>query len=279
MEEEDFFKIFSGQYYNLIIPKTNGPEVTFEIDDTYSVNLQMNYISEYDSPTRYLNSLNYLSGKGYALNELQWDIYGLSEVSKTYVNFSRDYLDRDTSFDFSTVIASNDVLYNNYEIIALKDTYLQMDINNWTYSSGTEGLAFNIIIEFSKPNDYERLGPYAISDTQEFVVELFCGVYIFEMRFRQVIDLIKTNGEKVGAFSNIYANFNVQTRDNNPADFWISVPVVDDIKQIIFSYDCTININNTILNGLDSIILTIISLSILSLCIRIIIKKYVRKVK
>jgi len=279
IEEEDYFKIFSGHYYNLIIPKANGPEMIFEIDDLYNVDLRLNYLSEYDSPTIYLNSLNYLSGKGYALNEIQWNIYGLSETDRTYVNFSRDHLDRDTSFDFSAVIASENETYNNYEITGLKDTYLQMNINNWTYSSEMRGLALNIIAESSELDDYERIGPYADSNTQEFVVELFYGSYMFEMRFRQIIDLIKTNGDKIGVFSNVYANFNVQIKDNNPADFWISIPYVEDIKQIVLGFDCSINIINTEPITLNYIILTIIGLSVLSFSTRIIIKKYVRKIK
>ncbi|NHJ85600.1 MAG: hypothetical protein FK734_09070 [Asgard group archaeon] len=277
IEEEDYFKIFSGQFYNLIIPKANGPEMFFEINDQCSVNLVMNYISEYNSPTIYLNSLDYLAGKGYALNEIDWDIYGLSETSRTYVNFSRNYLDQDTAFDFSANIVSQNQTINGYDVTALKDTYLQMNINNWSYSEEMKGLAFNIIAEFSEPTNYDRLGPYAISETQEFVIELFCGSYIFEMRFRQIIDLIKTNGDKIGVYSNVYAKFNVQLRDNTPADFWISIPYVDNIEQIILGFDCTININPTSLSSLNSILVIVIGFSFISFSTRIIIKRCVRK--
>ena len=92
-----------------------------------------------------MNSLNYLAWKGYSFDHLEWETYGLSETERTYVNLTRDKLDRNARIDISAVIFDSNVTIDQFSITALQTTYIELKIYNWTFSEDANGFALNIL--------------------------------------------------------------------------------------------------------------------------------------
>jgi hypothetical protein len=238
VEEIYHYKIYSGNYFNLIIPKFIGPEMNFEVSDWGTVKLKFNYLSEYDSPTVYLNSLNYLSGKGYSFDHLEWDTYGLSATDRTYVNLTRDKLDKNTIIEFSTVIFNSNVTIDDLSITALQTTYIEMRIHNWTFSEEANGFALNILSYMEDENNYLRLGPYSLVEEEQFAAKIWYNQRSFEFRFPKLLTIITDTDEEEQMFINSFESYNPAKEDNEPVDCWISIPNRADIKEMVLRFVC-----------------------------------------
>lgn len=273
VEETDFYKIYSGNYFNLIIPKYTGPEMNFEVEDWGTVKFKFNYLSEYDSPTIYLNSLNYLAGKGYSFDHLDWDMYGLSESERTYVNLTREKLDRNTKIQFSAVVFSTNVTIEDFSITALQTTYIEMKLSNWTYSPEMNGFALNVLSYMVDENNYLRLGPYSLIEEQQFAARIWYKQFSFEFRFPKLLTIITQSDEEEVVFINSFESYNPAEEENEPVDCWISIPKRLDMKYLVLRFVCNFETQVTHSTSFLSNSLTIISLFLIVIPIKIYKKK------
>jgi hypothetical protein len=245
VEEENQYIIYAGNEYTAIIPKNKGPEMSFSAQNFGDVILKINYISEYTSPTQYLNSLNHLSGKGYSLDKLIWDSIGFSDMNKTSVNLSRTFLDKNTTLDFSFNIFNQNHTINDLYVEAISNPYLELNVHNWSYTPGSRGLALNLQAFIEDNNDYLRLGPFVDIINDDYAAQVSLDNYKFEVRLNSEITMIKLSGEEVVYTTMFFANYAVAQPVNEPADFWISIPQITDVNQIIFSFVCSIGMEQT----------------------------------
>ncbi|NHK31038.1 MAG: hypothetical protein FK730_06775 [Asgard group archaeon] len=273
VEETLYYKIYSGNYFNLIIPKFTGPEMNFEINDWGIVKLKFNYLSEYDSPTIYLNSLNYLSGKGYHFDNLEWDMYGLSESERAYVNLTRDKLDKKTIIEYSAVIFNSNVTIEDFSITALQTTYIEMRIHNWTFSEEANGFALNVLSYMEEEKNYLRLGPYNLIEEEQFAARVWYNQYSFEFRFPKLLTIITDTDEEEQVFVNSFETYNPAKEDNEPVDCWISIPNRADIKEIILRFVCNFETIVTQTSSFLSYGFTLASLFLIAIPITLIRKR------
>jgi len=252
VEEEDRFIIYAGNEYNVVVPKDIGPEMIFDAENFGEITLKINYISEYTSPTQYLNSLNHLSGKGYSLDKLTWNSIGSSDINKTCVNLTRTHLDKNTTLDFSLSVFNQNQTIRDTDVKALYNAYLEFQVHNWSYTPETRGLALNLQTYMEQNEDYLRLGPFVDIATKEYAARILLNSFKFEVRLKSEIVMIKTTGEEIRYTVFFFAQYNVAEKVSEPADFWISVPYVADVNQIIFSFICSIGIEQTNLGSLSS---------------------------
>lgn len=268
VEEEDQFIIYAGNEYNVIVPKEKGPEMIFNAENFGEITLRINYISEYTSPTQYLNSLNHLSGKGYSLDKLNWDSIGSSDINKTCVNLTRTHLDKNTTLDFSLSVFNQNRTIRDFDVLALSNTYLEFQVHNWSYTPETRGLALNLQSYMEQNDDYLRLGPFVDIATEEYAARILLDSYYFELRLKSEIVMIKSTGEEIRYTVFFFAQYNVAEKVSEPADFWISVPYVSDVNQIIFSFICSIGIGQTNQSSIASFGLFVFGISSIVVIIR-----------
>ena len=261
VEEEDLFRIYSGENYNIIIPKNKGPEISFEKTNFGELKLKFSYLSEYFSPSTYLSSMEHLTGKAYNLNYLLWEAFGVSEPTRAYVNMSRGALDHNASLTFSIVSLDTNKSINGYKITPLESTFLELTLTNWTFSAGTNGLAFRIVTFLEEPNYYERLGPFVDIENDQYVVQILGAQYIFELRFNQFLTILTDKQKEESYFSMFFVNYNIATKEHAPADFWVSIPSRGDIRKIILTFVCTIIPQQTASTNGFTMIAIIVSLA------------------
>ncbi|MBK5113374.1 MAG: hypothetical protein KGD59_11980 [Candidatus Heimdallarchaeota archaeon] len=273
VEEEDRYIIYAGNEYTAVIPKDTGPEMIFETENFGEVTLKFDYISEYTSPTQYLNSLNHLSGKGYSLENLNWDSIGSSDINKTYVNLTRTHLDKNTTLDFSLNVFHQNQTIRDVEVKGLTNSYLEFKVNNWSYSPEARGIALNLQAYMEDNENYQRLGPFVDIETEEYAAKILLDNYEFEVRLKSEIVMIKTTGEEIKYTVFFFAHYNVAEKISEPADFWISVPFVSGVNQIIFSFICSIGINQTSPISASSFVSFICGLTAVVVIIRFFVKK------
>ncbi len=274
IEEDDHYKIFAGNYYNLIIPKNAGPMVLFDIPNLGQIKVMLSYISEYFSPTPYLSSLDYLDGKGYSLGNLNWDLIGLSDAEKTYVNFTKTNLDRNTSIDLSYIVFNDNLTYNGYDIQGLKNTYFEMKLNDWIFSEDTKGIAFNIKSSFESTFEYNRYGPFHVSNKDQYIAKLLRESSEFELLINSVITLVTTEGYEVHTETTFFANYNIAAQGAKPLDMWISVPYRANIKQIKFNFLCGYKIESTESISIASFVIFSSTLVVLTFATRVIFRRW-----
>ncbi len=273
VEEEDRFIIYAGNEYNIVVPKGNGPEMIFEAENFGEIMLKIDYISEYTSSTQYLNSLNHLSGKGYSLDKLIWSSIGSSDINKTYVNLTRTHLDENTTLDFSLNVFNQNQTIRDLDVKALSNTYMELQVHNWSYTPESRGLALNILTYMQENEDYLRLGPFADITRDEYAARILLNDYKFEVRLKSEIVMIKSTGEEIKYTVFFFAQYSVAEEVSEPADFWISVPYITDVNQIIFSFVCSIGIDLTNQNSISSFGLFVFGI----LSIFVIIRFFIRK--
>ena len=269
VEEEDQFIIYAGNEYNVVVPKDAGPEMIFDAENLGKITLKIDYISEYTSPTQYLNSLNHLSGKGYSLDKLVWNSIGSSDINKTCVNLTRTHLDKNTTLDFSLCVFNQNQTIRDTDVKAISNTYLEFQVHNWSYTPESRGLALNLQAYMEQNEDYLRLGPFVDIATEEYAARILLNNYKFEVRLKSEIVMIKTTGEEIRYAVFFFAQYNVAEKVSEPADFWISVPYVTDVNQIIFSFVCSIGIDQTSQSSIASFGLFVFSISSIVVIIRV----------
>ncbi len=273
VEEENRYIVYAGNEYTTVIPKNKGPQMIFSTEDFGDVTLKINYISEYTSPTQYLNSLNHLSGKGYSLEKLEWETIGSSDINKTCVNLTRSYLDRNTSLDFSfNVFHTNQTIRNLY-VDSISNPYLELIVYNWSYTPNTRGLAINLQAYIEGNEDYLRQGPFVDILNDEYAARILLDTYVFEVRLKSEITLIKLTGEELTYTTMFFANYNIAQLVNDPADFWISIPQITDVNQVIFSFICSIGKEQTNLSKIGSYMIFVFGLTAIIILFRISVRK------
>lgn len=268
VEEEDQFIIYAGNEYNVVVPKEKGPEMIFDSKNFGKITLKINYISEYTSPTQYLNSLNHLSGKGYSLDKLTWDSIGSSDMNKTCVNLTRTHLDKNTTLDFSLSVFNQNRTIRDIDVQALSNAFLEFQVHNWSYTPESRGLALNLQAYMEQNEDYLRLGPFVDIVMDEYAARILLDNYYFEVRLKTEIVMIKSTGEEIKYTVFFFAQYNLAEEVSEPADFWISVPYVSDVNQIIFSFICSIGIGQTNQSSLASYGLFVFGISSIVVIIR-----------
>lgn len=273
VEEEDRYIIYAGNEYNVVVPKEKGPEMIFEAENFGEITLKIDYISEYTSPTQYLNSLNHLSGKGYSLDKLSWNSIGSSDINKTSVNLTRTHLDKNTTLNFSLNVFNQNQTIRDIDVKAVTNTYLELQVHNWSYTPESRGLALNLLAYMENNEDFQRLGPFVDIATEQYAARILLNNYEFEIRLNSEITMIKSTGEEIKYTVFFFAQYNVAEKVSEPADFWISVPYVSDINQIIFSFICSIGIGQTNLSSISSFGLFVFGISSIVVIIRFFIRK------
>ena len=239
IEEEDKFKIYAGNFYELEIPKNEGPTAKFCFGHLGEITLKFKYISEYESSSVFMNSLNNLDHKGYSLDHIDWSMVGSSDVSSSWVNFSKNALDRNASLDLSLTVFNQNTTVNLYEIKSLEQAFIEVNLTNWQYSPSADGIALNIETYLSSSSEYIRQGPYLNVKNSFYEVTIRNNKRIFTLTFKPHI-LIKTHyGIEDVYESMFFANYASSAEvESEPADFWISVPYRYDIVQTVFSFVC-----------------------------------------
>ncbi|NHJ31976.1 MAG: hypothetical protein FK732_03850, partial [Asgard group archaeon] len=208
VEEEDQYIIYAGNEYNVNIPKDSGPKMLFGTDNFGDVTLKINYLSEYISPTQYLNSLNHLSGKSYSLDKLAWDSIGSSDMNKTCVNLTRTHLDKNTTIDFTLNVFHQNRTIRDFEVKAISNPYLEMLVHNWSFTPGVTGLALNVQAYMEEDENYLRYGPGVDIKTHEYAAKILYFDYEFEVRLKSEIIMKKSTGEEISYTSMFFANYN-----------------------------------------------------------------------
>ncbi|MHA1461687.1 MAG: hypothetical protein ACTSQ0_01225 [Candidatus Heimdallarchaeota archaeon] len=270
IEEDDKFTIFAGNLYELAIPKNQGPSAFFDFGSFGQIELKFNYISEYESSSVFMNSLNNLYGKGYSLEHIDWDMLGTSDAYKSSVNFSKANLDRNASLDLSLSIFNQNSTVNSYNIESLSQSFIEFNLTNWDFSAGSRGIAINIQTLLTDSDDYARLGPYMDFNSGYYFVKIIRGDCAFNIKFKPQVIIKTQSGVEEFYESMFFANYNIAAQETKPADFWISVPFRYDISQIIFSFLCFCEIT-TENGGFEWFSLSVIVLS--AICTISIIKK------
>ena len=238
VEEENEFKIFAGNFFELIVPKGEGPTAIFSYDTIGDIILKFNYISEYESNSVFMNSLNSLSGKGYSLDQLDWNTVGTSDAYKSSVNFSKVNLDRNASIDLSFTVYNQNSTVNFYDVEHLSQSFMELNLSDWDYTPNSRGIALNIETYLSNSNNYIRRGPYMNFETSYYYVEIISGDYTFKIQFKPHVLIKNHYGVEDFYESNYFAPYNPSADVTEPADFWISVPYRYDITNIVFSFLC-----------------------------------------
>lgn len=269
VEEEDQFIIYAGNEFNVVVPKNTGPEMIFNAENFGEITLKIDYISEYTSPTQYLNSLNHLSGKGYSLDKLAWNSIGSSNINKTCVNLTRTHLDKNTTLDFSLSVFNQNRTIRDTDVKAISNAYLEFQVHNWSYSPESRGLALNLQAYMEDNEDFLRLGPFVDIATYEYAARILLDNYKFEVRLKSEIIMIKTTGEEIRHTVFFFAQYNIAEKISEPADFWISVPYITDVNQIIFSFICSIGIDQTSQSSMASFGLFVFGISSIVVIIRV----------
>ena len=273
VEEEDRYIIYAGNEYKVVVPKEKGPEMIFEAENFGEITLKIDYISEYTSPTQYLNSLNHLSGKGYSLDKLSWNSIGSSDINKTSVNLTRTHLDKNTTLNFSLNVFNQDQTIRDIDVKAVSNTYLELQVHNWSHTPESRGLALNLLAYMENNEDFQRLGPFVDIATEQYAARILLNNYEFEIRLNSEITMIKSTGEEIKYTVFFFAQYNVAEKVSEPADFWISVPYVSDINQIIFSFICSIGIGQTNQSSISSFGLFVFGISSIVVIIRFFVRK------
>ncbi len=273
VEEEDRYIIYAGNEYKIVVPKEKGPEMIFEAENFGEITLKIDYISEYTSPTQYLNSLNHLSGKGYSLDKLSWNSIGSSDINKTSVNLTRTHLDKNTTLNFSLNVFNQDQTIRDIDVKAVSNTYLELQVHNWSHTPESRGLALNLLAYMENNEDFQRLGPFVDIATEQYAARILLNNYEFEIRLNSEITMIKSTGEEIKYTVFFFAQYNVAEKVSEPADFWISVPYVSDINQIIFSFICSIGIGQTNQSSISSFGLFVFGISSIVVIIRFFVRK------
>ena len=273
VEEEDRYIIYAGNEYNVVVPKEKGPEMIFEAENFGEITLKIDYISEYTSPTQYLNSLNHLSGKGYSLDKLSWNSIGSSDINKTSVNLTRTHLDKNTTLNFSLNVFNQNQTIRDIDVKAVSNTYLELQVHNWSHTPESRGLALNLLAYMENNEDFQRLGPFVDIETEQYAARILLNNYEFEIRLNSEITMIKSTGEEIKYTVFFFAQYNVAEKVSESADFWISVPYVADINQIIFSFICSIGISQTNQSSISSFGLFVFGISSIVVIIRFFVRK------
>lgn len=273
VEEEDRYIIYAGNEYKVVVPKEKGPEMIFEAENFGEITLKIDYISEYTSPTQYLNSLNHLSGKGYSLDKLSWNSIGSSDINKTSVNLTRTHLDKNTTLNFSLNVFNQNQTIRDIDVKAVSNTYLELQVHNWSHTPESRGLALNLLAYMENNEDFQRLGPFVDIATEQYAARILLNNYEFEIRLNSEITMIKSTGEEIKYTVFFFAQYNVAEKVSEPADFWISVPYVSDINQIIFSFICSIGIGQTNQSSISSFGLFVFGISSIVVIIRFFVRK------
>lgn len=273
VEEEDRYIIYAGNEYKVVVPKEKGPEMIFEAENFGEITLKIDYISEYTSPTQYLNSLNHLSGKGYSLDKLLWNSIGSSDINKTSVNLTRTHLDKNTTLNFSLNVFNQNQTIRDIDVKAVSNTYLELQVHNWSHTPESRGLALNLLAYMENNENFQRLGPFVDIATEQYAARILLNNYEFEIRLNSEITMIKSTGEEIKYTVFFFAQYNVAEKVSEPADFWISVPYVSDINQIIFSFICSIGIGQTNQSSISSFGLFVFGISSIVVIIRFFVRK------
>ena len=273
VEEENRYIIYAGNEYKVVVPKEKGPEMIFEAENFGEITLKIDYISEYTSPTQYLNSLNHLSGKGYSLDKLSWNSIGSSDINKTSVNLTRTHLDKNTTLNFSLNVFNQNQTIRDIDVKAVSNTYLELQVHNWSHTPESRGLALNLLAYMENNEDFQRLGPFVDIATEQYAARILLNNYEFEIRLNSEITMIKSTGEEIKYTVFFFAQYNVAEKVSEPADFWISVPYVSDINQIIFSFICSIGIGQTNQSSISSFGLFVFGISSIVVIIRFFVRK------
>lgn len=268
VEEQNYYKIFSGNFFELTILKSERPNVKFDINNIGSVNFDFNYISEYDSSSVFMNSLNNLHGKGYSFSYIDWDTLGYSDNNNTLVNFSRNNLDTNSTIQATYTIFNKETEIYDYTVNPFDQLFVELNVTNWQYTYGIRGIAINIITSFSSSQDYYRLGPYIDFNAESNYVKIITNENEFQVEFKPKIYIKTIDGKLEKYEAMIFANYNILAEEAEPADFWISVPYRSDIKQLIFTFVCSFKINNTENTAADSFSIIIFSFSLMLLVYR-----------
>ena len=245
----------------------------FEAENFGEITLKIDYISEYTSPTQYLNSLNHLSGKGYSLDKLSWNSIGSSDINKTSVNLTRTHLDKNTTLNFSLNVFNQDQTIRDIDVKAVSNTYLELQVHNWSHTPESRGLALNLLAYMENNEDFQRLGPFVDIATEQYAARILLNNYEFEIRLNSEITMIKSTGEEIKYTVFFFAQYHVAEKVSEPADFWISVPYVSDINQIIFSFICSIGIGQTNQSSISSFGLFVFGISSIVVIIRFFVRK------
>lgn len=235
IENNTQFKIFSGNFFTIIINKNEGPIINFEVDNNRIIQLRYEYLSEYQSTGLFMTSEENLCGKSYALNQINWNKKAASSTSKAFVNLTREGLSDNASIAVSTIVFNQKQIINNQSVSALSEAYIGMSINNWSYTEGVKGLALNLQVYETESQKYEILGPYFNFSTQKYnlkVIDQVGGVSLFV--FKPTISIINKQGEKEEISFLPFANYPVASYIQQPANFWLSFPSIEEIQKIIF---------------------------------------------
>ncbi len=268
VEENEQYLIYSGNYFNMVIPKDEGPTAVFDIHGFGKLNFELNYLSEYLSTSAFMHSVNNLYGLGYSLNDIEWSSVGSAETSKTYVNFTRSYLESNATLQASYNIFNQPINISGFEIPALAQAYVEFRIKDWEFTSEAKGIALNLITFQDDSDDYTRFGPYLDIPTLTYVVKIISSSGSeFFIKFKPNITIITTTGESEEQDSMFFANYNVAAFDSEPVDFWISTPKRSNIKEIIFSFLCYYVIaptSNTAIEPVVSFALSFITITIIA---------------
>ncbi|NHJ86672.1 MAG: hypothetical protein FK734_14505 [Asgard group archaeon] len=271
IEEENLYKIFASNLYDIAVQKSKGPDLEFQFTEMANINFELNYVSEYVSSTIFLNSLSSLTGKGYYFNLLDWDSIGESYSEKTSVNHTKLFLDHNTSIISSVTVFNYDLNLNNYEIKAIQNTYIEMTVRNWTFTPGSRGLALNVLAYEDDSEDYVRLGPYFNFTKDRYEMKIKKAEIEFLTIIHPKVKIITDTQKELNYETNAFANYNVGIEENAPADFWISVPYSGDFSEITFTFLCSYTLISTNNSSLKSVWIVISSLFITNMLARSII--------
>ena len=128
VEESDRFLIYSGNYFNIALPKDEGPGATFDINNFGEINMDFNYVSEYESTSVFMNSLSNLNGRGYSLDSIDWTKIGSAETTKTYVNYTRTHLNCNASISASFNVFNQPRNISGFEITPFSEVFIEFRV-------------------------------------------------------------------------------------------------------------------------------------------------------
>ena len=273
IEEDDHYKIYVGDFYDITVPKFSAPKAFLTLGRLGEILIKFNYISEYLSPGIFMNSLNNLYGKGYDFTHLNWEMIGSSDIDKTCVNYTKTNLDRNTTINLSMMVFNQNTTINNYYVTALSEIFIQVNITNWHFSDLARGIALNIITSLEESENYARKGPYIDFDTSTNYVQILTNKYNFHIEFKTQI-LIVTDSQEVETYeTGVFANYNIGVEESEPADFWISAQKRSDIKQMILSFKCYYDFEGETGTNDFSTLIILISISSFALVTKVIHKR------
>ncbi|MBD3190124.1 MAG: hypothetical protein GF308_05750 [Candidatus Heimdallarchaeota archaeon] len=225
--------------------------INFEIDNDRLFQISFEYLSEYQSSGVFMSSEENLCGKSYALNQISWEKQADSSITKTYVNLTREGLSNNATLAVSTLVFPQNQMIKNQSISALSEAYLEMTVNNWHFSESVSGLALNLNAREIHSQNYEILGPYFNFTTQRYNLEIINSVGdVFVFVFKPTFLIVTEQGNTEEIELHPFAEYNIASYNQIPADFWLSLPYQEDSTQIIFGLVCKIIKNPTKTTGM-----------------------------